>query len=355
MRMVVILAGGKGKRLWPLSRESRPKQFLKLGRKSLLQETFERSSSFVSPDRIYVVTNKKFHNLTKKEIGIPEKNIIGEPYARNTAPAIGLAAIILSTLDEKGIMVALPADHKIGEKEAFLSCLEDATAIASSGEYLVTLGILPTFPATGYGYIKGSKPLSIPQVNLENGAFHVDNFTEKPDEETAQRFLQEGSYFWNSGMFIFRADKILGEIEDYLPDLYEKLEKIKDHLPKEDRDQIIEQAYRDLPSVSIDHGIMEKTTDAAVIPASFGWNDVGDWTQVSNLMEKDQDSNAVNAKQVGKDTKDSIIYSEKRDKLIATLGVDGLVIVDTEEALLVMDKSRSQELKEIVKKANNHD
>ncbi len=350
MRTVVILAGGKGKRLWPLSREERPKQFLKIGGKSLLRKTYERSASFVDKDLIYVVTGKKYIDQTLAETGLPKQNIIGEPSSKNTAPAIGLAATFISIMDEKAVMAVLPADHTIGKKEAFLGCLQDASSIASEGNCIVTLGIPPAFPATGYGYIKAAAPLTSKKTKLNNEAFKVASFVEKPDKETACRYLQGGGYFWNSGMFIFRVDKILTAIKNLLPELYQGLQKIKAHLKSEERDRVIQQVYKDLPSTSIDYGIMEKCENAVVIPADIDWNDVGDWKQMERLMEKDSDHNAVDGKHLGVETEGSIIYSELEHKLIATLGIENLVVVDTEDALLVMDKSRSQDLKEIVKK-----
>lgn len=349
MNLVFILAGGKGKRLWPLSRESKPKQFLKIGKKSLLVRTYERCFPFVSRNKVYVVTNQKFVDLVGEETGLPGENIIGEPFSRNTACAIGLAAVRACKIDKKAVMVVLPADHIITKKEIFLSCLGDAAKIAKLGKHLVTLGIPPTFPATGYGYIRAEDPFSLEGEKLQNESFTVGSFTEKPDEERAKRYLKEGSYFWNSGMFIFRADKILKAIKRYMPQLYSGLNQIRAHLDRDDSDQVTAEVYKDLPSTSIDYGIMERCKSAVVIPADVGWNDVGDWTQMEKLMEKDKDYNAVDAKHLGVATKNSIIYSVQKDKLIATLGADNLVVVDTKDALLVMDKSRSQDLKEIVK------
>ena len=345
----VIMAGGRGERLWPLSTDDRPKQFLKLvAERTMLQETVERVRPLVPPQDALVVVGKEHAHFVFEQIpDLPRRNLIAEPMGRGTAPCVGLAALHVSRIDPEGVMIVLPADHVIKDEKRFLRLLEEAVAIASEGVYLVTLGIMPTFPATGYGYIRASRPCAAHAGEQETTALEVERFTEKPDRATAEAFLREGNYFWNSGMFIWRADTILREIEEHMPALHKGLEEIAQHLGRLDEDAVIRKVYSHQESLSIDHGVMEKSRHACVLPAGdIGWSDVGDWSALELVLPKDEKGNVVLADHRGIDTRGTTVVSD-RTRPIVTIGVRDLVIVDTSEALLVMDKSRAQDVKKI--------
>lgn len=309
---VVIMAGGSGERFWPRSRQKLPKQFLSIvSEKSMLDETIDRIKGVVPDDRIYIVVNKRHVPLVKKY-----KNVIQEPISRNTAPCIALSARIIQKKDPGGIMVVLPADHYIKDVHKFRDTIEMAINVAQKEDVLVTLGITPISPHTGYGYIKKGKKLS-------SGVYKISKFTEKPDLKTAKRYLASGNYLWNSGIFIWKIKTILEEIDKYLPNILEGTEKI-----------------------SIDYGVMEKTKRAVVIESKFGWDDVGNWASLDRYFKKDKDGNIFQGEVVCKDVKDSTIISE--GALVAGIGVSGLVIVATKDALLLCPKERAEEVKDIV-------
>jgi len=349
MPFAVIMAGGRGERLWPLSTPDRPKQFLKLlgSERTMLQETVARISPLISKEKIYAVIPKKFTKLVLEQLDIPQENIIVEPLGRSTAPCIGLAAIMLEVKDPQGVMVVLPADHVIKKTEKFLEILKKAIEVASSGTHLVTLGIVPDHPATGYGYIRRRELFTkIDKVEV----YKVQSFAEKPDRETAEQFLKKGDYYWNSGMFIWRVDTILAEIKRHMPKLYQGLMEIKAYLGMPDLDGVITEIYKEQESISIDYGVLERSFNVLMIPADIGWSDVGDWSALDAIFEKDEQGNIIQAKHLGIDTKNSIIYAEDKSKPIATIGLKDIVIIETVEALLVMDKARAQEVREIVRR-----
>ena len=352
MNFAVIMAGGQGERLWPLSTRKRPKQFLNLlGKRTMLQETVERIAPLIPIENTIVVVAEQYVPLVLRQLpSLPAKNIVAEPMARGTALCVGVAALWLSRLDPEGTMVVLPADHVITNNVLFLQCLREAIAAASTGDCLITLGIAPDHPATGYGYIRAVK-----EPAASNGAMKVEEFTEKPDQGTATRFLRQGDYFWNSGMFVWRVDTILYEIKLHMPKLYAGLQVIKGHLGAVDGQAVLNQVYHDQTAISIDYGVMEKSKCVQMIPTgNIGWSDVGDWAALERVLSKDEYGNSIRASHLGIDTQDSIIVSEE-GRLIATLGVSNLVIVDTGKALLVMDKSRSQEVKRIVQMQKKED
>lgn len=352
MNFAVIMAGGQGERLWPLSTRKRPKQFLNLlGKRTMLQETVERIAPLIPIENTVVVVAEQYAPLVVRQLpSLPAENIVAEPMARGTAPCVGVAALWLSRLDPKGTMVVLPADHVITNNVRFLQCLREAIGVASTGDCLITLGISPDHPATGYGYIKAVK-----DPTASNGAMKVEEFTEKPDQGTATSFLRQGDYFWNSGMFVWRVDTILYEIKLHMPKLYAGLQVIRGHLGTVDGQAVLNQVYHDQTAISIDYGVMEKSNRVQMIPTgNIGWSDVGDWAALERVLSKDEYGNSIRASHLGIDTQDSIIVSEE-GKLIATLGVSNLVIVDTGGALLVMDKSRSQEVRRIVQMQKKED
>ncbi|MBI4655924.1 MAG: mannose-1-phosphate guanylyltransferase/mannose-6-phosphate isomerase [Elusimicrobia bacterium] len=340
----IILAGGSGTRLWPLSRHLLPKQFLRFGkRNSLFEATVNRVSGLAPGTNILIVTNNMhafgsgYHQMKKY------KQII-EPCSRNTAPAIGLAAAYLMKTGKDPVMIAMPSDHIITGKAEFLKVLKLAVGAACKGR-IVTLGIVPDRPETGYGYIEAaSRPEKFNAKALE-----ARRFVEKPDFKTAQNYLKSGRYFWNSGIFIFRASTMLHEMKKHLPRVYALLERIS-RKAFSDRGRIVypalEETFSRMPSVSIDYGIMEKSNIVSVIPSDIGWNDIGSWYYLYQISAKDSKGNALVGDVIAIDTEDSLIYSDKR--LVAAIGVKGLAVIETADALLVSELNHSQEVKKIV-------
>lgn len=340
----VILAGGSGSRLWPLSREMYPKQLLNLtGDNTLFQSTFLRLAGLIPHKNIITITNSlqiDNINLQLKEINSEEKYIsIGEPVGRNTAPAVGLAALFiknrLAENNSDPIILVTPSDQLIQNTEAFLNAVREGIKLAENGN-IVTFGIKPVRPETGYGYIKaqGQK---------------VEEFKEKPDLRTAKEYLIAGNYFWNAGIFMFKASTILEEMKIHCPEVLTGLEKIdlsKDLLDKE--------TYGAIPSISIDYAVMEKSDKIALIPIDCGWNDLGSWEAVYDVLEKDVQNNVKKGDVITIDAENSYIYSSSRQ--VSAIGVKNLIIVETKDAVLVCDKSRTQDVKTIfekLKKENN--
>jgi mannose-1-phosphate guanylyltransferase/mannose-6-phosphate isomerase len=327
----VILAGGVGSRFWPLSRELEPKQFLQFnGKQSLLQQTIQRVLPLVAAQNVYVVSNEQYkfqiqHQVA--EFAVPAANIILEPQGKNTAPAIGLAAAHIFKRDPQGLMIVLPADHHISRPERLTVVLKKAIE-AACDDRLVTIGIKPTSAHTGYGYIKaqGSK---------------VAKFTEKPDKKTAEKYLKTGNYFWNSGMFVWKAAVILDEIKAHLPELYRTLALIAEAKELDAR------IWAKISPISIDYGILEKSRRVMVIPAKdLGWSDLGSWSAFSATCGKDKNGNVLQADCVDFDSKDISVFGKGR--LVATIGLKDVVVVDTDDALLVCDKGRTEDVKKVV-------
>ena len=341
-----ILAGGKGERLWPATL-LRPKPFLPFGGngRSLIRATYERVLPLVGEDGVYVVAARELAELIGAELGLLWERLIVEPFGKNTAPAVGLAALYLSAHDPEGTMIMLPADHRIGDEEAFRRALRAAVRAAGEG-YLVTLGIRPTYPATGYGYIEAAEPL----FEAEGYTVHrAKRFVEKPDRKTAEEYLARGNFFWNSGIFIWRLSRILEEIAKHLPGLAGALEELKGHLGKPSWEEALRKAYSRAEETSIDYGVMEKAERIATIPVSFGWSDLGDWHAIWEVCPKDDAGNAgVNAEGFMKDSQGNLVYS-LTEKRVGLLGAEGLAVVDTPEALLVARRDRSQEVREIAR------
>jgi mannose-1-phosphate guanylyltransferase len=345
MITALIMAGGEGTRFWPLSRKDNPKQFLKLNddKKTMLQETVERIKELIPIEQVFIATNEAYQEAIKKQLdGIPSENIIVEPMKRNTAACIGLSTVVIENKYPGSTMIVLPADHLIKDENKFIDILSKAVMTAATGKNLVTLGIKPTHPETGYGYIHYGNQLHT--IDGEK-VFEVQNFTEKPDLDTAKDFLEDGNYLWNSGMFIWHLDSILYNIEKHLPKMYKSLLKIKKALGTDLEKKVIEDEFEQMESVSIDYGIMEKADDIFVIPGSFGWDDLGSWPALERVKKVDDDGNVVVGKHYGIDTTNSIIHSP--NKVVTTIGLDDVVIVDTEDAILICDKKRAQEVKEI--------
>jgi mannose-1-phosphate guanylyltransferase len=344
MNYAVIMAGGSGTRLWPLSRQTRPKQALKLiGQRTMFQHAVDRIAPLFTPDRILVVTRREHAAMLLEQVPelLPE-NFIVEPEGRGTAPAIGLASIHLRRKDPGAMMAVLTADHYITEAEGFRQILMAAAQVAEHG-YLVTLGIKPTSPSTGYGYIHHGASLG-----TVSGfpTFHVERFVEKPDLETATVMMQSGEHSWNSGMFIWRVDRILKEFEHQMPEFYAQLAEVAATLGTPTYEATLNRIWPQVAKQTIDYGVMEGAKDVAVIPVSIGWTDIGSWGSLLTLLSADDDGNILIGPYVGIDTHDTLVFGDKR--LIATIGVQGLVIIDTDDALLVCPKEREQEVRELV-------
>lgn len=348
MLHAVIMAGGSGTRFWPRSTEAHPKQFLNIfGDRTMLQSTVDRISPLIPPEHVWIITNDKYVDLVQKQLpDVPARNIVGEPVAKNTAPCVAAAATLIQQQDSDGTMVVLPADHQISEPKKFISVLETAEAKAKDGQSLVTIGIKPDRPETGYGYIEFDSDLSETHNGIE--VKKVRQFREKPDLETAEKFIASGNFLWNSGMFIWQATTILEEFAEHLPSIGKEVEKLSDSLSSENNKNAINSFYQGCPSISIDYGIMERSESVFVVPASFGWNDVGSWRAVYDLRSKDENKNAVQTDTATLvDSRNNLIHS-KSGKMIALVGVDNLAIVETEQAILVCELDNSQGVKKVV-------
>jgi len=338
----VIMAGGQGTRFWPLSRERRPKQFLAItGTRTMLQETVARLAPLARPEDVYVVCGRQYVELVRKQQpDLGPQQLIVEPVARNTAPCIGLAALHLRRTVGDAVMAVLPADHSIGRVDEFHAVLHHAARLAEQG-WLVTFGIEPTFPSTGYGYIQRAE--QIPEQK-ERPSFRVARFAEKPAREKAAEFLASGEYYWNSGMFVWTVGTILEQFRQHMPELHEILLEIDaDWENAEKREALFSRA----PRVSIDFGVMEKAEKVATIPCGLDWNDVGNWRAVEDLLCEDESGIAANTRYVQYGSRDCLVHSAS-GKLVALVGVEGLVVVETPDVVLICRKDKSEDVKQIV-------
>ena len=308
----VIMAGGSGTRFWPSSRKDKPKQFLNiLDNKSLIQLTIERFHSMISWDRIYVVSQKyQEEELKRHTAKIPHENLLFEPFGRNTAPCIGLAALQINHRDPDSIMIVSPADHRIASKTQFQAVIQTAVKLASDYDALVTLGITPDRPATGYGYIQTNGEIPI---SKKVKSYRIKTFAEKPNLATAQRFLQSGDFYWNSGIFIFKTSVILEKIKEMMPDLHEGLMEIRNFLDDPKLNNVIHKVYQQIKGISIDYGIMEKASDACMVEGNFGWNDLGSWDEVYKLSPRDEEGNTVSGNSILIDTNNAFVHVQSSD------------------------------------------
>ncbi len=345
----LILAGGKGSRLYPLSRVAEPKQFLKLiNDKSFLANTVERISPIIEKENIYVVTNTDYREKVKNELkNINEQNIFVEPANKETATCIGLSAIKLLKQDANAVMVVLPSDHYIQGEKDYVDTLSQAIELANRRRCIVTLGIEPNRPETGYGYIEMGE-----RTTGNIPTYKVARFTEKPNLEVAKDFLIKGTYLWNSGMFIFRADVILREIEKYLPKLYKPLMEIYKSLGEENEEEVIKNQYELIDGISIDFGVMQKTRKAYVLKCDFEWDDMGSFGALSRLL-KTQKNNSISNNVYVDDCENCSIFGDKN--LIIGFGIKDLVVVDAGDVILVMDKNKDQEIKHLLNKLSEND
>jgi mannose-1-phosphate guanylyltransferase len=344
---VVIMAGGSGTRFWPRSRAVLPKQMLNLfGDRTMLQLTHERIKDFVSEKNILIITNNDLkEGIVEQLPDVPVENIIAEPFGRNTAPCIALAAsIIKKRSSEDETMIILPADHLIQGTNRFKQCMLAAAEYAPREGCLITVGIKPAYPETGYGYIQKDRQIA---ESLDHTIFKVKTFAEKPDYEIAERFIKSGDFLWNSGMFIWTVAAITNAMEEFQPELVDGFSLIENKLDCPEMDEAIRDVYSKIKPVSIDYGVMEVAKKVCVLEGDFVWNDVGSWEAVYNLSDKDSDKNAIEAKeQILLSSKNNYIYSSK--KLIAAVGIEDLVVVDTDDALLICKKEESQKIKDVV-------
>lgn len=344
-KTALIMAGGKGERFWPRSRVTLPKQFLSLtdDGKTMIQLTVERIRPLVELEDVYIATNKNYKELVKQQLpGLPEENILCEPVGRNTAPCIGLGAVHVAKKYDDAVMIVLPSDHLIKHNDIFAKTFTNACALAEEGENLVTVGITPNYPETGYGYIKYDS-------TAKNGeSYPVQRFVEKPDLETAKSYLADGSYLWNSGMFIWRVSTILDCFKKYMPSTYDGLLKIKEAVGTPQEDTVLEKEFPNLESQSVDYGIMEKAENIYTLAGNFGWDDVGSWLAVGRIKQNDENGNVVNGNVVAVNTKNCVI--EGADKLIATVGLRDVVVVDTKDATLITTKENAGEIKQVLAK-----
>ena len=343
-RYAVLMAGGVGSRFWPWSRRDTPKQLLALaGDKTMLGETAERVRALVPDENIIVVTGSRLRaGVAEAMPWMPAQSILCEPVGRNTAACVGWAAHEIASRDPEGVMVVLPADHVVGPPQVFEQALDDALALADAERKLVTFGIEPTEPATGYGYIKAG-----PALRSAPGAREVGSFHEKPTPDRARQFLDEGDYYWNCGMFAWRSDVILAELDAHLPELARDLAGLEERRRGGRLAQAaVDEVYPDLQAISIDHGVMEKSAAVAMLPAGFTWNDIGDWDAVAEIWPDDADGNKSRDRLIALDSTGNVVAT--RGKPVALVGVEGLAIVDTDDALLICRRDRAQDVRRIV-------
>ena len=344
---VLIMAGGKGERFWPKGRRALPKQFLKLTNsdKTMLQLTWERIRELAGPEDIFVISNEAYGGLVKEQLlDIPDANVICEPEGRDTAPCIGLGAMYVRKRypDEDAVMIVLPADHLIKDNAAFAGTLRKAADAAQESSGLITLGIRPSYPETGYGYIKYG------DEKIGEDVFKVEAFKEKPDEATAKEYLKNGDHLWNSGMFIWKLSAIEEAFEKYLPQVAGVLNGIRQDIGTAHEKDTLRSDFAKAQKISVDYGIMEKADNIFTIPGEFGWDDVGSWNAMDRVYKPDDHGNVITGNSLARDTKRSIMVNDT-DKLLCVMGMDDIVAVNTDDAILVCPKSRTGEIKELIK------
>ena len=346
----IIIAGGSGTRFWPYSREKKPKQLLKIVDKtSLIRLTVDRLLSFVKSEKIYIVANRELCKFISDEIPeISRNNFIIEPSGKNTAPAIGLAAIHIYKKDPEGIMAIYPADQIIKGKTDFKNSILEAEKIINNKPSLIALGIKPTYPATGYGYVQFNNIKKKPE-----NYFKVKTFAEKPPYNIAEKFIKSGDFLWNSGIFIWQAEIILLEFKTFLPELHDSLSMVFDAIDTNQYELVLKREWKIVQSISIDYGILEKAKNVYIIPVNFEWVDMGSWKAFYDYNKKNKNGNVTKGKVIVLDTTNSLVMSP--DRLTAILGVDNLVVINTEDVTLILPKDKSEDVKNIINnlKENN--
>jgi mannose-1-phosphate guanylyltransferase len=341
---IVIMAGGKGTRFWPRSTASTPKQLLDIiGGRTMIQESVKRILPIVPKENIFIVTNREHADDLRSQLpDIPNHNIIGEPFGRNTAACICLAATLIHNYDPEAIMAVLPADHYIGKENVFCQCLENAAEAARKNRALITIGIYPKKPETGYGYIQFDKQSD----SAQKGVYRVTNFHEKPDLKTAEEYVYRGNFLWNSGMFVWRVSVILQELKKLLPETYRHIVKVKPYCNTPEIEKAIAKAYDKIESISIDYGVMEKSDNVFTLKGDFDWNDIGNWSAIHDISIKDKDFNVLRGDVVAIESNGVLVYSPK--KLTAIVGLEDIIIVETDDALLVCSRDKAQDVRKVV-------
>ena len=339
------MAGGSGTRFWPRSRKAKPKQFLIIFEdESLIQSTVSRFASFIADENIFIVSNKSQQEVLEEQTSrLPKENLIYEPVGRNTLPAIGLAALHIAKNNRDGIMIVSPADHLIKNESLFQETIESAVKIAQEKDGIVTIGITPNAPATGYGYIEIGKEINIGQSIR---SFEVSRFVEKPMLETAVQYLSSGKFFWNAGIFVFKVSVFLDAVAKYDPELYNGLLKIAETTGSEKYEETLNAVYPMLESISVDYGIMEKADNVFLVQGDFVWNDLGSWEQVYQYAEKNEDRNTSIGEVIFRETKNS--YAWASDGLLAVIGLDSVIVVKENDMVLVCSRDRAEDIKQIV-------
>ena len=351
---VVIMAGGGGTRLWPLSRKEKPKQLLSLlGKETLFQSTVARLEKLFPPERIVIVTVAELAREMQEQVpSIPAENYLIEPAPRGTASVVALAAAVLKKRDPQAVMAIQTSDHYIRNRDLFHYLIRTAFDVAKKN-YLVTLGIAPTFPSTGYGYIQQGEPLD---GDYQYPVYKVQRFKEKPDQETAQQLLHSGDHSWNSGMFIWRADAILAEIERQMPELFKAVKEVSAAWDTLKQDEVLQEYWHDLKNQTIDYGILEKAEQVAVLPAGgLGWSDVGSWNSLFEVLLPDMNGNVgTSAQHLALDTHNTLVYSDDDQRLVVTIGLDDMVVVDTGDVLMICKADQSQKVRDVVEHLKKH-
>lgn len=347
-RFIVIMAGGRGERFWPESRLARPKQLLPIvGEKAMLTQTVDRLRGLVDPQNVFVITNAEQRDAVLEVCpDLDPAKVIGEPMGRDTAAAVGLATVLVKRENPNAAFAMLPADAVIHNAEGLCATLETAFAAAEANPVLATIGITASFPATGYGYIQQGDALG---EFAGRTVFNVKRFVEKPDQETAQSYLDSGDYFWNAGMFVWSVDSIVAELERSTPSLWTALQAVDQGLEAgEGIDLLLAEHYPNLEKISVDYAIIEKATNVVMVESGFDWDDVGDWPAVERHYPADENGNVVRGLAQIDSSKRNIVFSRDDDHMIALLGVEDLIVVKTEDATLVCHKDRAQDIKKLV-------
>lgn len=342
----LIMAGGSGTRFWPRSRVAKPKQYLSLfGDQSLIQESVQRFANFIPEESIFVVSAKSQQSVLESQtVNLPKSNLIFEPVGKNTLPAIGLAALFIAEKDANGVMIVSPSDHLIQNNQLFQQCIESAALIAEQKDGIVTIGITPKYPATGYGYVQTANEI---QIGQSIRSFAVSRFVEKPNVEVATGYLKQGGFFWNSGIFVFKVSVFLNAVQQFAPALYADLLRIKAEMGTENFETTLDQIYRQVESISIDYGILEKASNVFLVQGDFVWNDLGSWEEVYKYdQRKDENHNASAGEVVLIDTKNSYVYAP--NSLVAVVGMYDVIVVQEGDTILVCKRDRAEDIKAVV-------
>lgn len=344
MLCALIMAGGKGTRFWPLSTEDKPKQFLKLiGDKTMIQMTVERILPIIPMDRIYICTGERYVDLIKEQVpNLSVENIIIEPEGRNTAPCITLSSLVIKRKYKDATMVVLPSDHLIENEDKFRDIILKANKyLDTNNKAIVTLGMSPTRPETGYGYIKYDN-----NTNME--MLKVDRFVEKPDKETAEKYLKEGNYLWNGGMFLWKVNTILSEVKKYIPNTYEVLSEIE-NVSDENLQEVINSNYSKTDEISIDYAVLEKSNDIYVVKSDIGWDDIGTWMAMERYREKDNYENIYDENTISIDSRNSLVIGNS-DKQVIMIGVDNIATIVSDDGIYIVKKSLLENIKDFKEK-----